>query len=101
MRPAAAAVAKILQTCPSLKIFSLDVLILDLTVIRADFSCNAGIPGSASFWVIFLVSLFDCTPSPNVAHQATWIAALLAEIAILVTSASPVSAALFTLYLSL
>jgi ABC-type transport system involved in Fe-S cluster assembly fused permease/ATPase subunit len=31
--------------------------------------------------------LFDCTPSPNIAHQATWITALLAEIAILGMSA--------------
>jgi hypothetical protein len=45
MRPAAAAVAKRLQTCHSLKSFSLDSLILDLTVVCADFSYNAGIPG--------------------------------------------------------
>jgi hypothetical protein len=57
--------------------------------------------GSAFFWIIFLISLFDCTPSPNIAHQAAWITALLAEIAILGMSASPVSAALFILYLLL
>jgi ABC-type transport system involved in Fe-S cluster assembly fused permease/ATPase subunit len=35
---------------------------------------------SAFFWAIFLISLVDTAPSPNIAHQLTWVLALFGEL---------------------
>ena len=38
---------------------------------------------SAFFYSIFLISLVDITPSPNIAHQLTWLVALVGEVTLL------------------
>ncbi|TVY58066.1 ABC transporter aclQ [Lachnellula cervina] len=38
---------------------------------------------SAFFYSIFLISLVDTTPSPSIAHQLTWVVALIGEIILL------------------
>jgi ABC-type transport system involved in Fe-S cluster assembly fused permease/ATPase subunit len=38
---------------------------------------------SAFFYSIFLISLVDTTPSPNIAHQITWLVAVLGELVLL------------------
>ncbi|CAD6506173.1 BgTH12-07103 [Blumeria graminis f. sp. triticale] len=39
---------------------------------------------SAFFYCIVLISLLDTSPSPNIAHQITWIAATIVEVTLLV-----------------
>ncbi|TVY58761.1 ABC transporter aclQ [Lachnellula suecica] len=41
---------------------------------------------SAFFFSIFQISLVDTTPSPNIAHQFTWVVALISEIILLTCS---------------
>lgn len=38
---------------------------------------------SAFFWSIFLISLVDTAPSPNIVHQTTWVIALIGELIML------------------
>ena len=42
--------------------------------------------GSAFFYSLFLISLVDTTPSPNVAHFLAWVVALVVEILLLITA---------------
>jgi len=48
-------------------------------------SCNFQIYvcASAFFYSIFLISLVDTTPSPNIAHQITWVIATIGELVLL------------------
>ena len=41
---------------------------------------------SAFFYSLFLISLVDTTPSPNIAHFLTWVVALIVEILLLTTT---------------
>ncbi|KAN0110431.1 putative heavy metal tolerance protein [Hyaloscypha variabilis] len=39
--------------------------------------------GSVFFYSIFLISMVDTTPSPNIAHQITWVLATIGEVVLL------------------
>ncbi|KAF7909632.1 uncharacterized protein EAF01_003350 [Botrytis porri] len=43
---------------------------------------------SLFFYSVFLISLVDTTPSPSIAHQVTWLVALVGEIVLLAASLS-------------
>jgi len=43
---------------------------------------------SLFFYSVFLISLVDTTPSPSIAHQVTWLVALIAEVVLLGASVS-------------